>query len=218
MHYSPEDGHGLPHNPFKAIVSPRPIGWIGSLDAEGRANLAPYSFFNAVADAPPIVMFSTTGRKMTPDAGVKDSLSNIRATKEFTFNVVGYDLKDPMNASSGGYEAGEDEFEIAGLEKGRSVKIKAPFVAAAPAAFECVLEREVILPAWGEDMMNVVVFGLVVHVHIRDEYLKDGRYDAEKAAHLARGGYRDYSVARDLFEMSRPAGGDREALSAATGR
>ncbi|MEO1686708.1 MAG: flavin reductase family protein [Pseudomonadota bacterium] len=215
MHYSPEDGHGLPHNPFKAIVSPRPIGWIGSLDDAGRANLAPYSFFNAVADAPPIVMFSTTGRKMTPDAGVKDSLANIRATGEFTVNVVGWELKDAMNASSGGYEAGEDEFDIAGLEKAASLRVKPPRVARAPAAFECVLEQEVVLPVEDPAMMNVVIFGRVVQVHIRDDYItEDGRYDAARAAHLARGGYRDYSVARELFEMSRPAGGDREALSA----
>ncbi|HKK35890.1 MAG TPA: flavin reductase family protein [Paracoccaceae bacterium] len=207
MHYRPEDGHGLPHNPFKAVVAPRPIGWISTVDAEGRANLAPYSFFMAVADAPPMVMFSVTGRK--PDESVKDSLANIRETGEFAVNFVGWDLRDQMNLSSGGYGHGEDEFEIAGLEKAPCLDIRAPRVAAAAATFECLAHQEVVLP--GDDgMMNVVTFGRVVRVHLRDDCVVDGIFDLTRHQPVARCGYKDYAVVREVFQMIRPAGAGHE--------
>lgn len=214
MHYSPEDGHGLPHNPFKAVVAPRPIGWISSVDGAGRANLAPYSFFNAVADAPPMVMFAICGRKEGATGPVKDSLTNIRETGEFVANICGWDLREAMNESSAGVGEGVDEFDLAGLEKGACVKVRAPRVAAAPAAFECVLHQELILPAeGGPEMMNVVVFGRVVHVHLRDDLIVNGRFDTAGAKLLARCGYKDYAVVTETFEMSRPMGGDRWAAS-----
>lgn len=206
MHYRPSDGHGLPHDPFKAIVAPRPIGWISTLDAEGRPNLAPYSFFNAVADSPPAVMFSTTGRKIGRDES-KDSVTNIRATGEFVANIVSWELRDAMNASSGHFAPGEDEFEIAGLEKAPCIEVAPPRVAAAPAALECRLMREIVLPCNRPDSENIVVIGEVVAVHIDDAMLVDGMFDLTRHQPVARCGYRDYAVVREVFQMNRPGQG-----------
>ncbi|TYO90752.1 flavin reductase family protein [Oceanicella actignis] len=206
MRYRPADGHGLPHDPFKAIVAPRPIGWISTVDEEGRANLAPYSFFNAVADRPPVVMYSTTGRKLGLDER-KDSLANIRRTGEFVVNLTSWDLREQMNATSAHLPHGEDEFLAAGLEKAPSVEVAPPRVAAAPAALECRLLQEVALPCWDETGENVVVFGEVVHIHIRDDMIVDGRFDLTRSRPLARCGYQDYAVIERLFQMRRPGQG-----------
>ncbi|MEM9736321.1 MAG: flavin reductase family protein, partial [Pseudomonadota bacterium] len=138
MFYRPEDGHGLPHDPFKAIVVPRPVGWISTLDAEGRANLAPYSFFNGCGDHPPCVMFAQTGRK-TREEGIKDTVANVRATGEFACNIVSAALKDQMNVTTGSYPAGEDEFARAALTKAPGREISVPHVAECPAVLECRL-------------------------------------------------------------------------------
>lgn len=213
MQYLVEDGHGLPHDPFKAIVAPRPIGWISSLDGAGNANLAPYSFFNGVAGAPPMVMFAANGRKVGREDEIKDSLANVRATGEFAVNLVGWDLRDAMNASSGGFGPEEDEFAAAGLEKADCAIIGAPRVAAAPAALECTLHQVVELPA-GPGYENSLVIGRVRAVHIRDEYLSDGIFDLEKVRPVARCGYKDYAVVTELFEMTRPGGGDAVNMAA----
>jgi flavin reductase (DIM6/NTAB) family NADH-FMN oxidoreductase RutF len=199
MFYRPADGHGLPHNPFNAIVTPRPIGWISSRSAEGVNNLAPYSFFNAVAYTPPQVMFASTGAKDDQD-GTKDSVANIRDTGVFCVNVVSYALRDAMNASSAALPQEVDEFAHAGLEVAECETINCARVAAAPAALECRLTQIVTLP--GE--ANKVVFGEVVGVHMRDDCLRDGAFDVTTFQPLARLGYRDYSVVRDLFSLSRP--------------
>lgn len=200
MFYRPgRDPHGLAHNPFKALVAPRPIGWISSLDAEGRVNLAPYSFFNAVADTPPMVMYSSTGRK--PSADGKDTVANIRATAEFVCNIVPYALRDAMNASSGFYPAGEDEFARAGLATAPSREVAPPRVAAAPAALECRLWRVVDLP--GAD--NHMVLGEVVGVHIDEAVLVDGKVDVTRYRPVARLGYRDYSCVESVFALVRPS-------------
>ena len=200
MFYRPGlDDHGLPHNPFKAIVSPRPIGWIGSLDSEGNANLAPYSFFNALADTPPLVMYSSTGTK--PEGDAKDSVSNIGQRGEFTVSIVSRALIDHMNLSSGFYAAGEDEFELSGLEKGVPQVIDTPFVAAAPAAFECKLWRIIELP--GEN--NTMVIGEVVGVHLNDQVVtQEGLFDVQRYEPVARLGYRDYSSVTEVFSLNRP--------------
>ncbi|MEM7438898.1 MAG: flavin reductase family protein [Pseudomonadota bacterium] len=199
MFYRPGlDDHGLPHNPFKAIVAPRPIGWISSIDAQGRPNLAPYSFFNGVGDAPPMVMYSTTGPKIGIDEG-KDSIANIRATGEFCVSIVSSALRDAMNVSSGHYAAGEDEFEMAGLAKGASQVVAPPFVADAPVSMECKLHQIVELPGDA-----IVVFGEVVGIHIRDEHLRDGILDVTSYQPLARLGYRDYTAVTELFSLNRP--------------
>lgn len=191
MFYRPEDGHGLAHNPFNAIVSPRPIGWIATRGAGGD-NLAPYSFFNAVAYEPPQVMFASTGRK--------DSLSNIEASGVFAVNVVGYRLREAMNLTSGSFPPGSDEFALAGLEKAACDTIDCPRVAAAPAALECRLTEVVTLKGAG----NFLILGEVTGIHIRDDCLSEGRFDVTRYQPLARGGYKDYSVVREVFEMTRP--------------
>ncbi|MEM8789002.1 MAG: flavin reductase family protein [Pseudomonadota bacterium] len=200
MFYRPgQDDHGLPHNPFKAMVSPRPIGWISTIDERGRPNLAPYSFFNAIADAPPLVMFSNTGTK-DDQPYAKDTVANIRATGEFATNIVGLGMRDAMNASSGPLPAGENEFTAAGLEQAPCELIRPPRVAGAPGAFECKLWRIVDLP--GDH--NVMVIGEVVGVHIDDAMLTDGRFDVMKYQPLSRLGYRDYATVTEVFSLNRP--------------
>ncbi len=204
MFYRPADGHGLPHDPFKAIVTPRPIGWISSLDAQGRANLAPYSFFNGCGDAPPMVMFTQTGRKSRPEP-VKDSIANIRETGEFACNIVSQMLKEAMNLSSGAYQPEVDEFELAGLTKAPGKTISAPHVAEAPAVLECRLVKIVDdLPSWRDHAFNIMVIGEVVGVHIDDAILKDGRVDVLGYNPVARMGYMDYTTVTDIWAMQRP--------------
>lgn len=200
MFYRPMiDDHGLPHNPFKAIVSPRPIGWISTRGTDGSVNLAPYSFFNALADTPPMVMFSSTGAK--PETGeVKDSLSNIRETGEFVVNIVSLALKDQMNATSGHYPAGENEFLRGGLTALDCALVAAPRVGEAPASLECRLWRIIELP--GE--ANVMAIGEVIGIHIDDAVLHGGRFDVTRYTPLARLGYRDYASVREVFALDRP--------------
>ncbi|MGR3717109.1 MAG: flavin reductase family protein [Thermohalobaculum sp.] len=204
MFYCPADGHGLPHDPFKAIVTPRPIGWISTLDAQGRANLAPFSFFNGCGDAPPMVMFAQTGRKSRPEP-VKDSVANIRETGEFACNIVSQALKEAMNLSSGTYQPEVDEFELAGLTKAPGKTISAPHVAEAPAVLECRLVKIVDdLPSWREHAFNIMVIGEVVGVHIDDAIVKDGRVDVLGYNPVARMGYMDYTTVTDIWAMKRP--------------
>lgn len=199
MFYQPKDGHGLPHNPFNAVVTPRPIGWISSRSADGHDNLAPYSFFNAVAYEPPQVMFASTGSKADRDFG-KDSVANIRETGVFACNVVSHALRDAMNASSAALAGDVDEFTHAGLEKAECETVACSYVVAAPAVLECKLTKIVELPG----LSNQVVFGEVTGVRIRDEHLIDGTFDVTTFQPLARLGYRDYSVVKDLFSLTRP--------------
>jgi flavin reductase (DIM6/NTAB) family NADH-FMN oxidoreductase RutF len=199
MFYKPADGHGLPHNPFNAIVSPRPIGWISSRDEDGVRNLAPYSFFNATAYVPPQVMFTSTTAKDDQD-GTKDSVANIRATGVFCVNVVEYAMRDAMNASSATLPKEVDEFDHAGVAAAECSTIDCPRVAEAPAALECRLVR--VLDLEGEG--NFMVLGEVTGIHIRDDCLRDGRFDVSVFQPLARLGYRDYTRVTDLFELARP--------------
>jgi len=199
MFYRPKDGHGLPHNPFNAIVTPRPIGWISTRDSEGRDNLAPYSFFNAVAYVPPQVMFASTGTKDDRDS-TKDSVSAIRETGVFCVNIVSRALQDAMNASSATLAAGVDEFEHAELEKADCVSINAARVATAPASLECKMTK--IIDLQGSN--NFLVLGEVTGVHMDDACMKEGRFDVTTFQPLARLGYRDYSVVKELYELNRP--------------
>jgi len=192
MFYQPKDGHGLPHNPFNAIVTPRPIGWISTRATDGRDNLAPYSFFNGIAYEPPQVMFASTT--------TKDSLSNIRATGVFCVNIVSEALMSEMNITSEGFSKTVDEFEAAGLEKQSCSTIQCARVARAPAALECRMTQ--IVPLLGAD--NHLVIGEVVGVQIADECLVDGRFDVTTYNPLSRLGYRDYTIVRDVFELRRP--------------
>ena len=199
MFYRPQDGHGLPHNPFNAIVTPRPIGWISTRGADGADNLAPYSFFNAVAYEPPQVMFSSTSAK--PDRGdTKDSVANIRDTGVFAVNIVEYAMRAAMNVSSGPWQKTQDEFELAKLKKAACKTIDCAYVAAAPATLECKLTQIVRLPG----LTNYAVFGEVTGVRMRDDCLVDGMFDVTKFQPLARMGYRDYAVIREVFSLTRP--------------
>ncbi len=199
MYYRPADGHGLPHNPFNAIVTPRPIGWISTRGASGQNNLAPYSFFNAVAYVPPQVMFASTAAK--EDRGdTKDSVANIRETGVFCVNIVEYTMRDVMNASSATLPREVDEFEHAGIESAECTEIACARVAAAPASLECHMTQ--IVKVEGEH--NFVVFGEVVGVHIRDDALVNGRFDVTTYQPLSRMGYRDYTRVREVFELTRP--------------
>ena len=197
--YEPSKGHGLPHNPFKAIVAPRPIGWISSIDLQGRVNLAPYSFFNAFAETPPIIGFCTSGER-------KDSVNNIDSTGEFVANFVGAELAQEMNITSASLAPGEDEMKLAGLESAASTLVKVPRVARAIAALECKLIQTIRLNnANGEQTDSWLTLGEVVGVHINDAFLKDGIFDTAAARPLGRCGYRgDYVEVNTLFEMIRP--------------
>lgn len=198
--YEPGKGHGLAHNPFKAIVAPRPIGWISTVDREGRTNLAPYSFFNAVCDAPPMLAFSTTGQR-------KDTLNNVEATGEFVANFVGASQARAMNATSASVAPGVDEFALAGLTPVASVIVKPPRVGGAIAAMECKLTRILRLTdATGVEIDGWMVIGEVVGVHIDAAFLRDGMFDTAAARPIARCGYRgDYTEVNTIFEMIRPA-------------
>ncbi|MFD1344392.1 flavin reductase family protein [Litorisediminicola beolgyonensis] len=199
MFYRPEDGHGLPHNPFNAIVTPRPIGWISTRGADGSENLAPYSFFNAVAYTPPQVIFSSTSAK--EDRGdTKDSLANIRETGVFCANIVSYELRDMMNQSSGPWPKETDEFELTGLERAECETIACSRVVAAPASLECRMTQ--IIKLEGES--NFLTIGTVTGVHMRDDCLVDGVFDVLTFNPLTRMGYRDYSVIREKFSLKRP--------------
>ncbi len=190
--------HGLPHDPFKAIVSPRPIGWIGSRSGRGEDNLAPYSFFNAVSSLPPVVMFSSDH--------IKDSARNIDETGVFTVNLVSRDLAEKMNDTSAPLEHGASEFEAAGLTPVTGRLVDAPYVGEAYAVLECRMTAIMAPPTLeGALTQSRMVFGQVVAVHIRDEALTpDGRLDMAKVRPLARLGYRDYCDGGDVFEMVRP--------------
>jgi flavin reductase (DIM6/NTAB) family NADH-FMN oxidoreductase RutF len=196
LFYEPNKGHGLPHDPFKAIVAPRPIGWISTRSLQGEVNLAPYSFFNAFSTHPFLVWFAS--------GGVKDSVAFARDSGEFVVNLVGSELAKKMNASSVNAPRGVSEFGYAGLGAAPSVLVKAPRVAGAPAALECKV-TEVFEPKdmHGAGSGTLVVAGEVVGVHIDDAMLTDGLFDVVKAGNVARLGYMDYSVVTDVFAMRR---------------
>ena len=196
--YEPSEGHNLPHDPFKAIVAPRPIGWISSMDNEGRVNLAPYSFFNAVCDRPPMVMFSSSGWK--------DTVGNIQATGEFVCNLVTGPLAEKMNLTSASLPHGVNEFEFAGLAPAPSRMVRPPRVAESPAALECRLVQIIQLhDVHGAKLDQYVTIGQVVGVHIDRAYLRDGLFDLLATHPVQRAGYTaDYTEATIGFKMSRP--------------
>lgn len=203
MFYRTDQDHGLKHNPFNAIVVPRPIGWIATRDAQGRDNLAPYSFFNGVAYHPPQVMYASTGAP-DKDGGLKDSVANIRETGVFAVNIVTYALREAMNLSAASAPHGVDEFEVAGLTKAACETINAPRVAESPVCFECELVQVVDLPSDDPTALNRAVFGKVRAIHIADEVIEDGIVDIGKLAPISRLGYRDYAKVGEVFTMVRP--------------
>ena len=206
MFYRPEDPHGLRANPLNAIVVPRPIDWISTLDCDGRGNLAPYSFFNAVAYRPPQVMFSATGAHER--SGLKDSVANIEATGEFVVNLATWDLREAMNASSIAAPHGLDEFAHAGLAKAPSEIVRPPRVAESPVHLECVLSQVVELEAPARDRPNRLVVGRVVGIHVADRVIDDGLVWIERLDPIARLGYDQYARVREAFAMTRPRWSD----------
>lgn len=197
MFYEPSKGHGLPHDPSKAIVAPRPIGWISTLNRAGEVNLAPYSFFNAVSSRPFIVWFSSEGEK--------DSPTFAQETGEFVANLVSRDLAEQMNRTAVDAPRGVNEFTYADLAMAPCRLVAPPRVAAAPAALECRV-TEVFRPNAldGSPTGAVVVAGEVVGVHIDDAFLKDGLFDITKAGNVGRLGYMDYASVTEVFSMRRP--------------
>jgi len=192
-----ENSHGLPHDPFKALIAPRPIGWISSISKSGQVNLAPYSFFNGVSTDPNIVMFSSGGHK--------DSMVNVEETGEFVCSLATYDLREEMNQTSAALERGENEMEFAGLEAAPSKLVAPPRVAASPVALECKYIQTVEMPIKSKSGITYhVVFGHVVGIHIDDSVIVDGLVDVTKIRPLARLGYMDYSVVDSVFSITRP--------------
>ena len=194
--------HGLPHDPFKAIVAPRPIGWISTMSLKGEINLAPYSFFNGLSAEPPLVMFCSEGKK--------DSVVFAEETKEFVCNLATFDLREQMNTTSGNYPRGFDEMKEAGLEPAPSILIKPPRVKASPCAMECKwLQTTRVNDVDGNPTQRYVVFGQVIGIYIDERFIKNGLLDTAAMQPIARAGYHDYfvSTAETKFSIRRPQPG-----------
>lgn len=198
MFYDTRDGsRTLKHDPFKAIVAPRPIGWVTTISAKGAVNLAPYSYFNGVLSRPNLVMFSSEG--------YKDSVRNVQETGEFVCNLATWELRDAMNITSAPMPYGENEMQRAGLAPAPSQLVKPPRVAASPCALECKLLQVVPLNDLdGKSLDGHVVIGRVIGVYIDERFIKDGRLDTAAMKPIARCGYDEYAVVDKLFAMTRP--------------
>lgn len=198
LFHDPARPGALPHDPFKAIVAPRPIGWISTLSAEGVPNLAPYSFFNGLSTRPALVMFSSEG--------YKDSVRNATDTREFVCNLATRALAAALNETSRPVPPTTNEFELAGLAAAPCRLVKPPRVAASPAALECrVVDVIRLRDADGNELNNWMTIGQVVGIHVRRDCVRDGQFDMTRAGTIARCGYRgDYLEATELFEMFRP--------------
>jgi flavin reductase (DIM6/NTAB) family NADH-FMN oxidoreductase RutF len=197
MFYEVAKGHGLPHDPVKALVAPRPIGWISALSAKGEVNLAPYSFFNQISDRPHMVMFSSGGRK--------DALTFIEETKEFVCSIASWDQREQMNKTSAPLPRGESEFLYAGLEMAPSHLVRPPRVAGAPAALECRYLKTVTLETLDGTLSEYfMIIGQVIGVHIDDRVIKDGLIDTAAMQIICRAGYHDYFLSDHKFSLTRP--------------
>ncbi len=199
MYFKPEDRNKkiLPHDVFKGLIVPRPIGWISTMNNQGIINLAPYSFFNGVYSWPNILGFSSEDRK--------DSLNFAEESGEFTWNMATWSLKEQMNLSSEGLKTGESEFEYAGLTPETGKQVKCPRVAESPASLECKVTQIVDLnDIDGNKTSATVVFGQVVGVYIDEKCLTNGRVDVTKLSPIARCGYNEYTVLKEVFTMERP--------------
>ncbi len=193
-----DNRHGLKRDPWKALVVPRPIGWISSVGKDGVCNLAPYSFFNAVSSNPHYVLFGSGGRK--------DSVRNIEETGEFVCSLATWELRYHMNTSSAAVPPGVDEFPLAGLTAAPSRLVRPPRVKESPVAIECKYTQTVELPAHGNGEDHYVIFGRVVGIHIDDRFFKDGMVDTAAMRPIARLGYMDYAVVtpETMFTIFRP--------------
>lgn len=205
MFYETKDNrHGLPHDPFKSCIVPRPIGWITTISTEGVINLAPYSFFNGVASDPPMVMFANNGPRPEKDGLAKDTVTNCEETGEFVANLATWALRDEMNTSSAPAPRDMSETELAGLETVNSNLIAPPRIKASPIHMECVYHQTIDLPCTRPGDRNAIVIGTVVGIHIDEEILTDGMIDMAKCRPIARLGYMDYTRVDLVFSMARP--------------
>ena len=200
----------FPHDPFKGMIIPRPVGWVSTMNAAGQVNLAPYSFFNAFSSWPMIVGFASESPK--------DSQAFAVESGEFAWSMATYPLREQMNATSAGLPRGESEFEHAGLQTAPSRLIKAPRVAASPASLECKVTQVVRLQALDGSLGGTLVLGQVVGIHIDPRFVKNGQLDAVAMQPIARCGYHDYTVIDRVFSIVRPQGagspfGGAEAVS-----
>ena len=193
--------HGLPHDPFKSCIVPRPIGWVSTVDGDGVVNLAPYSFFNGVASEPPMVMFASNGRQ---PHGVKDTVTNCESTGEFVCNLATWNLRGEMNQTSAPFSPEIDEIKAAGLGIGKSTLVKPPRVRDCPIHMECKHYKTIELPCDRDDQRNAIVIGEVVGIHIDDGILVDGKVDLTRCRPIARLGYMDYARVDYVFSMKRP--------------
>ncbi len=195
-----DNNHGLPRDPFKALIAPRPIGWITTLSKDGICNIAPYSFFNAVSEKPHYIVVGSSGRK--------DTQINIEETGEFTCSLATYELRDEMNVTSAPFPYGVDEYPIANLTATASQMVKPPRVKQSPAAFECKHWRTIQLPAADPcgKPGNALIIGRVVGIYIDDSMIKEGFVDTGGMRPIARMGYMDYSVVtpETMFTINRP--------------
>ena len=206
MFYRPKDGHGLPHNPFNAIVVPRPIGWISSLAPDGTVNLAPYSCFNAISYAPPPGLFSGGARPANKGDPVvnKDSVANIEASGEFVCNLATWDLREAMNKTAIEGPPDHDEFVYAGLSQAPAELVKPPRVAESPIHLECRYLQSVTLKSIEGYGPNIVIIGEVIGIHIDESVLTEGLIDNAKLRPIGRLGYMDYVRVDEIFTMFRP--------------
>lgn len=199
MEYLLQQGHGLRHDPFKALIAPRPIGWISTVSSNGHLNLAPYSFFNIISESPHMVMFSSAGKK--------DSLTNAESTGEFVCSLASYDQRLQIVATSAALASHESEWEHAGLTPAPSHIVKPPRVLGAPAALECRYVKTIDLdPRQPGSGSHHMVIGEVVAIYIADEFISDGLVDTSSLAAIGRGGYMDYFLADNRFNLIRPNG------------
>lgn len=205
MFFEPDkNDHGLPYNPIKACVVPRPIGWITSLDAAGKVNVAPFSFFNMLSYNPPFCLFSAGGH--SDDHEDKDSVANIKATGEFIYNMATWDQRHAMSETGMIVDRTVDELAATGLEAEPSRLVKPPRIKGSPAQFECKLHDIVVLPGNSKMAIHHVVFGRVVGVHIADDAIsEDGIFEVDRVRPIARLGYKDYSwISSDnMFAMDK---------------
>ena len=200
MFYEPKKGNPFKIDPFKSLVFPRPIGWISSISKDGLSNLAPYSYFNAVADEPPQIMFCSNGS--SSHGKYKDSLSNILSTKEFVVNFVTSDFRNQMNISSKDFKPNEDEFILSNLKKKKSKLVNAPSVKDSPVNLECKLVKTIKLKS-NSKKISTMIIGEVIGIFIKDEFIKNNRVDSVSMHYIARLGYSEYTTVDSKFNLKR---------------
>ena len=201
MFYEPKKGLPFDIDPFKSLIFPRPIGWISSVNKKGIANLAPYSYFNAVADEPPQIMFCSNGGSFSYK--YKDSLSNILSTKEFVVNFATSSTRNQMNSSSKDFKPDEDEFILSKLKKKKSKLVSAPSVKDSPVNLECKLLKCIKLKS-SLRKFSTMVIGEVIGIYIKDSFIEKGRVNSAAMRYVARMGYSEYTTVSSKFKMKRP--------------